>query len=158
MVAFNGVIGGITGGVGSAFSGAGIATQVAVGAGIGAGGSVAQQEVFTGHVDWSQVGISAGVGGAAGGAGALLGKLAAAREVNAGAVNTPKPVTVVETETFGKAVKPTEATQAWEDFLGEGPYTNVHPRLGTPDPNRIVNRFRRRRYLDDQGGRLYHHA
>lgn len=84
MVAFNGVIGGITGGVGSAFSGAGIATQVAVGAGIGAGGSVAQQEAFTGHVDWGQVALSAGVGGVAGGGGALLGKLAAARSVNAG--------------------------------------------------------------------------
>jgi hypothetical protein len=70
--------------VGSAFSGAGIATQVAVGAGVGAGGSIAQQEVFTGHVDWGQVGLSAGVGGVAGGAGAVLGKLAAARQVNAG--------------------------------------------------------------------------
>jgi hypothetical protein len=85
VVAFNGVIGGITGGVGSAFSGAGIATQVAVGAVTGAGGSAAQQEVFTGHVDWGQVGISAAVGGAGGGAGAMLGKLAAARSVNAGA-------------------------------------------------------------------------
>jgi hypothetical protein len=83
MVAFNGVIGGITGGVGSAFSGAGIATQVAVGAGIGGGGSVAQQEVFTGHVDWGQVALSTGVGGVGAGAGSLLSKLAAAREVNA---------------------------------------------------------------------------
>jgi hypothetical protein len=91
MVAFNGLVGGITGGVGSAFSGAGIATQVAVGAGIGGGGSIAQQEVFTGHVDWGQVALSTGVGGAAGGAGAMLGKLAAARQVNAGAVEDLKP-------------------------------------------------------------------
>jgi RHS repeat-associated protein len=94
MVAFNGLVGGFTGGVGSAFSGAGIATQVAVGAGIGAGGSIAQQEVFTGQVDWSQVGISAAVGGAAGGAGAVLGKLAAARSVNAGGVESLPPSSV----------------------------------------------------------------
>ena len=90
MVAFNGVIGGITGGVGSAFSGAGIATQVAVGAGIGGSGSIAQQEAFTGHVDWGQVALSAGVGGAGGGAGAMLGKLAAARSVNAGVAIAPR--------------------------------------------------------------------
>jgi hypothetical protein len=84
MVAFNGLVGGITGGVGSAFSGAGIATQVAVGAGIGAGGSIAQQEVFTGHVDWGEVALSTGVGIAGAGAGSLLSKLAAAREVNGG--------------------------------------------------------------------------
>jgi hypothetical protein len=70
--------------VGSAFSGAGIATQVAVGAGIGAGGSAAQQEVFTGHVDWGQVALSTGVGIAGAGAGSMLSKLAAARSVNAG--------------------------------------------------------------------------
>jgi hypothetical protein len=67
---------------------------VAVGAGIGAGGSAAQQEVFTGHVDWGQVGISAAVGGAGGGAGAMLGKLAAARSVNAGGVESLPPSSV----------------------------------------------------------------
>jgi hypothetical protein len=87
------VIGGITGGVGSAFSGAGIATQVAVGAGIGAGGSAAQQEVFTGHVDWGQVALSTGVGGVGAGAGSMLSKLAAARSVNAGEVGDLKPPT-----------------------------------------------------------------
>jgi RHS repeat-associated protein len=81
MAAFNGVIGGITGGVGSAFSGAGVATQVALGAGMGGGGNALTQQVFTGHVDWSQVAISTAVGGVGAGAGA---KIAAAREVNAG--------------------------------------------------------------------------
>ncbi|TMK39211.1 MAG: RHS repeat protein, partial [Actinobacteria bacterium] len=94
MVAFNGVIGGITGGVGSAFSGAGIATQVAVGAGIGGGGSIAQQEVFTGHVDWGQVALSTGVGGVGAGAGSMLSKLAAARSVNAGGVESLPPSSV----------------------------------------------------------------
>jgi hypothetical protein len=27
----------------------------------------------------------------------------------------------------------------WEDFLGDGPTTNIHPRLGTPDADRIVS-------------------
>ncbi|HEV7536350.1 MAG TPA: RHS repeat-associated core domain-containing protein, partial [Acidimicrobiia bacterium] len=92
MVAFNGVIGGITGGVGSALSGAGVATQVAVGAGMGAGGNALTQQVFTGHVDWGQVAISAGVGGLGAGVGA---RLAAARSANAGRVPEPAPGTPI---------------------------------------------------------------
>jgi hypothetical protein len=108
VVAFNGVIGGITGGVGSAFSGAGIATQVAVGAGIGGGGSIAQQEVFTGHVDWDQVGISAGVGGVGAGAGSMLSKLAAARSVNAAADTTSRAVESGGTVQLFRHVDPSE--------------------------------------------------
>jgi hypothetical protein len=91
MAAFNGVIGGITGGVGSALSGAGVATQVAVGAGLGGGGNALTQQVFTGHVDWSQVAISTAVGGVGAGVGA---KIAAARSANAGGVESLPPSSV----------------------------------------------------------------
>lgn len=45
----------------------------------------------------------------------------------------------VETERIGQSVKASEATSAWDEFLGAGEHTNIHPRLGTPDPNRIVS-------------------
>ncbi len=38
-----------------------------------------------------------------------------------------------------KPVKPQDAVKRWEDFLGEGPYTNIHPRTGLPDNDRIVS-------------------
>ncbi|MFC7443073.1 polymorphic toxin-type HINT domain-containing protein, partial [Laceyella putida] len=44
-------------------------------------------------------------------------------------------------ETYGpKPVKPKDATKKWEEFLGEGPYTNKHPRTGQPDPDRLVSK------------------
>jgi len=42
-------------------------------------------------------------------------------------------------ETKGLPVKASEGTTPWEDFLGDGPYTNIHPRTGLPDPGRIVS-------------------
>lgn len=27
----------------------------------------------------------------------------------------------------------------WDEFLGRGPTTNIHPRTGLPDPDRIVS-------------------
>jgi hypothetical protein len=36
-------------------------------------------------------------------------------------------------------VKASDATDMWEQFLGEGPYTDTHPRTGLPDSNRIVS-------------------
>jgi hypothetical protein len=36
-------------------------------------------------------------------------------------------------------VRPEDATAKWEEFLGEGPYSNTHPRTGVPDPDRIVS-------------------
>jgi hypothetical protein len=48
---------------------------------MGGGGNALTQQVFTGHVDWSQVAISTAVGGVGAGAGA---KIAAARSANAG--------------------------------------------------------------------------
>ncbi|MFE6037370.1 putative T7SS-secreted protein [Streptomyces sp. NPDC056452] len=35
--------------------------------------------------------------------------------------------------------KPHQAMAEWEEFLGEGPYTNIHPRTGLPDPDRLVS-------------------
>ncbi|MFD9405705.1 putative T7SS-secreted protein [Streptomyces sp. NPDC059989] len=53
----------------------------------------------------------------------------------------PPQETVVNTPEVKapKPLKPHEAMDAWEDFLGEGPYTNVHPRTGLPDPDRLVS-------------------
>lgn len=42
-------------------------------------------------------------------------------------------------ETAPRPMKASQATQAWDDFLGEGPHTNIHPRTGLPDPDRIVS-------------------
>ena len=36
-------------------------------------------------------------------------------------------------------VKSANATSMWNDFLGAEPYTNIHPRTGLPDPNRLVS-------------------
>ena len=38
-----------------------------------------------------------------------------------------------------KPVKPENAVQKWDEFLGHGPYSNKHPRTGVPDPDRIVS-------------------
>jgi hypothetical protein len=41
--------------------------------------------------------------------------------------------------TAPRPVKPSEAVDGWNDFLGEGPHTNLHPRTGLPDADRIVS-------------------
>lgn len=41
-------------------------------------------------------------------------------------------------------VKPSEARDRWNDFLGPGAHTNIHPRTGVADPNRIVSADGRR--------------
>ncbi|MGF6556143.1 RHS repeat-associated protein [Pseudomonas sp. S30_BP2TU TE3576] len=38
-----------------------------------------------------------------------------------------------------KPVKPQDAINKWEEFLGEGPYTNNHPRTSIPDNDRLVS-------------------
>lgn len=43
-------------------------------------------------------------------------------------------------ETYAnKPVKPEEASRKWDEFLGPGPHTNIHPRTGKPDRDRIVS-------------------
>jgi hypothetical protein len=66
---------------------------------MGGGGNALTQQVFTGHVDWSQVALSSAVGGTGAGAGSLLSKLAAARSVNAGGVREPIPAGMPEPAT-----------------------------------------------------------
>ena len=36
-------------------------------------------------------------------------------------------------------IKPEDADRKWEEFLGERPYTDIHPRTKQPDPNRLVH-------------------
>ncbi|WP_417935331.1 hypothetical protein [Halomonas huangheensis] len=36
-------------------------------------------------------------------------------------------------------VNPENATDQWDEFLGPGPHTNIHPRTGQADPGRIVS-------------------
>jgi len=43
-------------------------------------------------------------------------------------------------ETYApKPVKPENAVDKWDEFLGPGPHSNNHPRTGLPDPDRIVS-------------------
>ncbi|MFC1416547.1 DUF6531 domain-containing protein [Streptacidiphilus cavernicola] len=53
-------------------------------------------------------------------------------------------VTELPETTAPKPLKPQDADQAMTDFLGPGPYTNIHPRTGVPDPNRLVSADGRR--------------
>lgn len=47
-------------------------------------------------------------------------------------INTPEVVAP-------KPLKPHQVIDEWEKFLGDGPYTNIHPRTGQLDPNRLVS-------------------
>lgn len=38
-----------------------------------------------------------------------------------------------------RPVKPVDVPARWDEFLGPGEHTNLHPRTGLPDPNRIVS-------------------
>ncbi|MEU9194237.1 putative T7SS-secreted protein [Streptomyces hundungensis] len=51
----------------------------------------------------------------------------AQRVVETGEVVAPKPL------------KPHQVMEEWERFLGDGPYTDIHPRTGVQDPNRLVS-------------------
>ncbi|MFE4777903.1 polymorphic toxin-type HINT domain-containing protein [Streptomyces sp. NPDC056713] len=46
--------------------------------------------------------------------------------------------------TAARPLKPSQVDQAWSDFLGPDPYTNIHPRTGQVDPNRLVSSDGRR--------------
>ncbi|WP_051153328.1 putative T7SS-secreted protein [Nocardia niigatensis] len=53
--------------------------------------------------------------------------------------------TVIENEYYDpKPVKPDQALSRWDQFLGPGEHTSIHPRTGLPDPNRIVSEDRLR--------------
>jgi uncharacterized protein RhaS with RHS repeats len=61
-------------------------------------------------------------------------------ESNAGGKN-PNPLGQgYHNETYApKPVKLEDALNRWDDFLGPGPHTDIHPRTGLPDPERIVS-------------------
>lgn len=57
-----------------------------------------------------------------------------------GAATELRPGGVVEVERIApSALKPNDAVGAWDDFLGPGPHSNIHPRTGLADPNRLVS-------------------
>ncbi len=67
----------------------------------------------------------------------------------------PIPARGVQTEAYApRPIRPQEAAGRWAEFLGEGPHTNVHPKTGQPDPNRLVSRDGTRsiRYGDHEMG------
>ncbi|NUK88479.1 RHS repeat-associated core domain-containing protein [Streptomyces lunaelactis] len=47
-------------------------------------------------------------------------------------INTPEVISP-------RPLKPHQVLDEWEKFLGDGPYTNIHPRTGQVDPNRLVS-------------------
>ncbi len=150
-IAIGGAVGGLAGAAGGAFAGrfasqavGSFGRQVAVGAGSGFVGSTAAE-----GIDWMTGGefnpeaIVAGtvVGGATG----PLGFRAGNRPANAPEPPpTPRPgpntkVVNAPEVTSPHPVKPQDAIDRWNDFLGDGPHTNTHPRTGQPDPDRIVS-------------------
>lgn len=48
-------------------------------------------------------------------------------------------VNALPEEIAPRPVKPEDAVPRWNQFLGEGEHTNIHPRTGRPDPHRIVS-------------------
>ena len=56
------------------------------------------------------------------------------------AVTKNPPVRGYHIETIAsKPVEPQDAVNEWEGFLGNGPYTDKHPRMGLSDPDRLVS-------------------
>jgi RHS repeat-associated protein len=136
-VAVAGIIGGAAGGLGYGAGAlvSGGSKAAAVGRGALAGGveSVAggaANRGIHGQNPFDPAGMRNDLllGGGIGGVGGRLGW-----------THAPQNATVRTTETFGNPIRASEATQAWDDFLGRGPHTDIHPRLGTPDPDRIVS-------------------
>jgi hypothetical protein len=112
--------------------GGGAASLAAVGGtAIGGGG-------FRAGGAGAEIAVGTGVGCATAGAGKAIRALRGARATKPGA--PPKgPSTVTQTETYAPSpMKPSAATGAWDDFLGSG-QTNINPRTGLPDPNRIFS-------------------
>jgi uncharacterized protein RhaS with RHS repeats len=89
---------------------------------------------FGGAFAATLVGIVSGAGAAANGVRAMKSIKAAQ------AIQKMKMAPVAENEIIAPTrIKPQLATSRWEEFLGEGELTNIHPRTGLPDPDRIVS-------------------
>ncbi|MEU7576715.1 RHS repeat-associated core domain-containing protein [Streptomyces sp. NPDC041068] len=54
---------------------------------------------------------------------------------------TEPPQNVIQTPELvaPKPLKPHQVLDEWQKFLGDSPYTNVHPRTGNSDPDRLVS-------------------
>lgn len=82
-----------------------------------------------------------------------------------GAIKAPKKIPgqgYHKETTSPKPVKAANVTAEQQAFLGPGPYTNIHPRTGVPDPTRIVSADGKRsiRYGDHEkasAGTTKHH-
>jgi hypothetical protein len=74
------------------------------------------------------------------------GRTAATGLVDAPASNASlRDALVLEVETRSPyPLKASEATGRWEEFLGPGDHTNIHPRTGLADPDRLVSADGRR--------------
>ncbi|MFI8515549.1 RHS repeat-associated core domain-containing protein, partial [Streptomyces sp. NPDC085460] len=91
-------------------------------------------------------GIAEAASGPAAGSGAAVGSAVgavAATRAGRGEVIEETVVNLPEV-VAAKPLKASQAYDAWTDFLGPGPYTNIHPRTGKVDPNRLVSADGRR--------------
>ena len=98
------------------------------------------------NAKWSWWGFTkaVGIGAATGGVGRYLGgkyaKWKESKSAASGSSGKPIPERGYHKEVISnKPLKPQDAHQEWEKFLGEGPYSNKHPRTGQPDPDRLVS-------------------
>lgn len=132
---------------------------MASGAVISGSQEIGAQAISGRPIDWGNVFEQAGVGVVTGG---ITRRIAGARPT----VDTPAPPTapvprprpsfavdargtahvvpppggVLEVERLSpRPMKPADAVDAWEDFLGPGPHTSTHPRTGQIDPDRLVS-------------------
>jgi RHS repeat-associated protein len=162
-------------------------SAIAIGAASHVVQTVGLQTIRGDGYDWEMVALSAATGGVTGAAGHRLWGprspadlpsaptapmpapapvTASARPAfaidSAGTTHlVPAPGGVIEIERIApRPMKPGDATNAWDDFLGDGPHSNVHPRTGELDPDRIVSADGTRsiRYGDhEMGGRPSRH-
>jgi RHS repeat-associated protein len=123
----------------AAFMGAG-----AVSGAIGYAGNVATSPATW---NWGDFAMAVGIGAATAGLGRYLGGKYS--QWKAGRSSEPPPEPPANQGPPGRGyhketvspnpVKPENAVDEWETFLGEEPYSNRHPRTGQPDPDRLVS-------------------
>jgi RHS repeat-associated protein len=102
--------------------------------GFGAGGASLAVQVGGAVLVGGGFAIATGLGGIS-----VLPTGVSSNSIPAGSAGIPGRGYQVET-VAPAAIPASDATADWEQFLGQGPYTNIHPRNGLPDANRIVSR------------------
>lgn len=107
-----------------------------------AGISYLGQRLSGRKVQWGAVGTAAATGCVTGMlGGALVNRLAHLTRLGQAANTASRanaPVNMVETYA-SKPLKPQDAVARWDEFLGPGAHTNLHPRTGLPDADRLVS-------------------